>query len=48
METISRAISDIERELSAMDDEEAGSGRKMKLRCESTMLSLLNRYGWQV
>lgn len=48
METISRAISDIELELSAMDDEEAGSGRKMKLRCESTMLSLLNRYGWQV
>lgn len=48
METISRAISDIELELSAMDDEEAGSGRRMKLRCESTMLSLLNRYGWQV
>ena len=48
METISRTISDIERELSVMDDEEAGSGRKMKLRCESTMLSLLNRYGWQV
>ena len=48
METISRALSDIDLELSAMDDEEAGSGRKMKMRCESTLLSLLNRYGWQV
>lgn len=48
METISRALSDIDLELSAMDDEEAGSGRKMKMRCESSLLSLLNRYGWQV
>ena len=48
METISRALSDIDLELSAMDDEEAESGRKMKMRCESTLLSLLNRYGWQV
>ena len=48
METISRALSDIDLELSAMDDEEAGSGQKLKIRCESTLLSLLNRYGWQV
>lgn len=48
METISRALSDIDLELSAMDDEEAGSGRRLKMKCESTLLSLLNRYGWQV
>ena len=48
METISRALSDIDLELAAMDDEEAGSGRRLKMRCESTILSLLNRYGWQV
>lgn len=48
METISRALSDIDLELAAMDDEEAGSGRRLKMRCESTLLSLLNRYGWQV
>lgn len=48
METISRALSDIDLELAAMDDEEAGSGRRLKIRCESTLLSLLNRYGWQV
>lgn len=48
IETISRALNDIDLELAAMDDEEAGSGRKMKMRCESTLLSLLNRYGWQV
>lgn len=48
METISRALSDIDLELSAMDDEEAGSGRRLKMKCETTLLSLLNRYGWQV
>ena len=48
METISRALSDIDLEISAMNDEVADSGRKMKNRCESTLLSLLNRYGWQV
>jgi DNA repair exonuclease SbcCD ATPase subunit len=48
METISRALNDIDLELSAMDDEEAGSGRRLKMKCESTLLSLLNRYGWQV
>lgn len=48
METISRALSDIDHELAAMDEEEAGSGRKLKIKCESTLLSLLNRYGWQV
>lgn len=48
METISRAIADIDLELSAMDDEEAGSGRRLKMKCESTLLSILNRYGWQI
>lgn len=48
METISRALSDIDLELAAMDDEEVGSGRRLKMKCESTLLSLLNRYGWQV
>ena len=48
METISRALSDIDLELSAMDDEEAGSGRRLKMRCETTLLNLLKRYGWQI
>ena len=48
METISRALDDIDRVLSVMDEVEAGSSRKMKVRCESTLLSLLNRHGWQV
>ena len=48
VETISRALSDIDLELSAMDDEEAGSGRRLKMRCETTLLNLLKRYGWQI
>lgn len=48
LEAISRALSDINSEVLAMNEESAGSGDKMKARCENTILSLLNRLGWQI
>lgn len=48
METISRAMSDINAEVAQMEQENPGSGQKMRMRCESTLLGLLNRMGWQV
>lgn len=48
MEAIGRALSDINAEVSAMEQETPGSGTKMRMRCESSLLGLLNRYGWQV
>ncbi len=48
MEAIGRALNDINAEVKAMEDEAAGSGTKMRMRCESTLLGMLNRLGWQV
>lgn len=48
MESIGRAITDINAEIAKMESEEPGSGQKMKMRCESAMLSLINRSGWQI
>ena len=48
MEAISRAMSDINAEVALMEQENPGSGQKMRMRCESTLLGLLNRMGWQV
>lgn len=48
MEAISRAISDINTEVAQMERETPGSGQKMRMRCESTLLGLLNKSGWQV
>lgn len=48
MESIGRAITDINAEIAKMESEAPGSGQKMKMRCESAMLSLINRSGWQI
>ncbi len=48
MEAISRALADINNETAEMEKENPGSGAKMRMRCESTLLGLLNRMGWQV
>ena len=48
METIARALTDINNEAAEMDKEAPGSGEKMRMRCENTLLGLLNRLGWQV
>ncbi len=48
LEAIGRAIGDINAELAAMDTEDAGSGARMRARCESMLLSLINRAGWQI
>lgn len=48
MESISRAMNDINAEVAQMEQETPGSGQKMRMRCESTLLGLLNRMGWQI
>ena len=48
MEAIQRALSDINAEISAMEQETPGSGQKMRNRCESMLLGIINRAGWQV
>lgn len=48
MEAISRALNDVNAEIAAMEQENPGSGQKMRSRCESTLLGLINRAGWQV
>lgn len=48
MEAIGRAMNDINAEVSAMEQEAPGSGTKMRMQCESMLLRLLNKCGWQV
>ena len=48
MEAIGRALSDINAEVNAMEQEKPGSGLKMRMKCESTLLGLLNKSGWQI
>lgn len=48
IEAISRAMSDINAEITSMNAEQAGSGDRMKAKCESMLLSLVNRLGWQI
>ncbi len=48
METIGRALSDINKEIDEMEKANAGSGEKMLTRCESTLMGLLDKLGWQV
>lgn len=48
LEGFSRALNDINAEIEAMEKENPGSGQKMRARCESTLLGLINRAGWQV
>ena len=48
MEAIGRAMGEIDGEIRAMEAESAGSGIKMRMQCESALLRLLNKFGWQV
>ena len=48
METIGRALSDINAEVTEMNKENGGSGDKMRMRCETSLLGLLNKMGWQI
>ena len=48
MEAIGRAIGDIDTEIRAMESETSGSGTKIRMQCETMLLRLLNKYGWQV
>lgn len=48
MESIARALTDINNEIAAMEKEEPGSGARLKSRCESSLLSLVNKMGWQI
>lgn len=48
LEAFSRALNDINAEIAAMEQENPGSGQKMRSRCETTLLGLINKAGWQV
>lgn len=48
MESVSRALADINKEISQMEEETPGSGTKMRMRLEANLISLLNKFGWQV
>lgn len=48
MESIARALTDINNEIAAMEKEEAGTGTRLKGKCEASLLALLGRMGWQI
>lgn len=48
LEAIGRAMADINGIVKAMNDENAGSGDQMRMKCESGLLRLCNTYGWQL
>lgn len=48
MEAIGRALADINNEVAEMNKENTGSGDKMRMRCETSLLGLLNKFGWQI
>ena len=48
METVSRALADINKEIMQMEEETPGSGTKMRMRLEASLVGLLNKLGWQV
>lgn len=48
MEAVGRALNDINAEVNVMEQENPGSGLKMRMQCESMLLRLLNKCGWQV
>lgn len=48
LETIGRAMADINGIVAAMNNEHAGSGDQMRMKCESGLLRLCNTYGWQI
>lgn len=48
LETIGRAMADINGIVTAMNAENAGSGDQMRMKCEAALLRLCNTYGWQI
>lgn len=48
MESIARALTDINYEIAAMEKEEEGTGTRLKGKCEASLLALLGRMGWQI
>ena len=48
LEAIGRAMADINGIVAAMNNENAGSGDQIRMKCESGLLRLCNTYGWQV
>lgn len=48
LETIGRAMADINGVVIAMNSENAGSGDQMRFKCEAALMRLCNTYGWQV
>lgn len=48
MESVSRALADINKEIAQMEEETPGSGIKMRMRLEASLVGLLNKFGWQI
>lgn len=48
LESIGRAMADINSIVAAMNAENAGSGDQMRFKCEAALMRLCNTYGWQV
>lgn len=48
LESIGRAVTDINNVVAAMNAESAGSGDQLRMKCESALLGLVNKLGWQI
>ena len=48
LESIGRAMADINNVVAAMNAESAGSGDQLRMKCESALLGLVNKLGWQI
>lgn len=48
LETIGRAMADINSIVAMMNNDNPGSGDQMRYKCESALLRLCNTHGWQV
>lgn len=48
LESIGRAMADINSVVAAMNADNAGSGDQMRYKCEAALLGLVNKLGWQI
>ena len=48
LESIGRAMTDINNVVAAMNAESAGSGDQLRMKCETALLGLVNKLGWQI
>lgn len=48
LESIGRAMADINAVVTAMNADNAGSGDQMRYKCEAALMKLCNSYGWQI